>query len=104
MGGGTKGGLSALRPNQQKQIEHSNDVYTVGNNINEEGRDDVKEWLNRINMDQYYEYFVNNGFDSLTLLKEINDLSYLEYIGVKVKAHQIIIIKNIEKLNWSHGV
>ena len=62
----------------------------------------IKEWLrDEVGLEGYIDNFVMNGFDSLSMIKEINDKKDLEYIGIIVNAHQIKIMNGITKLTQS---
>merc|ERR1712228_124081 len=58
----------------------------------------MKEWLIEIGMENYFELFMKNGFNSLEMIKEINDKNDLQFIGIEVKAHQIKLINKINVL------
>ena len=61
--------------------------------------EEVKLWLlSTVGLPQYYDIFESNGFSTMQMIKEINGKEDLEYIGVKLKAHQIKIMNYIEKL------
>eukprot|EP01084_Bolivina_argentea_P295428 508620_1 len=58
----------------------------------------IKEWLiNAVKLPNYYELFVKNGFGSLDMIKEINNVTDLDYIGVNIKAHQLKLMNYITK-------
>ncbi len=66
---------------------------------NEKDAQMVKEWLmNTVKLENYFELFMQNGFCSLEIIKEINDKNDLKYIGIDVKAHQIMIMNKINIL------
>ena len=63
---------------------------------------EVKMWLSSINhegFNKYFDVFTQNGFVSLDLIKEIDEISHLELLGISNKAHQIILMKKVRKLN-----
>eukprot|EP01083_Nonionella_stella_P311483 1110892_1 len=59
---------------------------------------EVKEWLDSIGYSDYHNVFVTNGFDSMDMVKEINDANDLNGIGISLRAHQIKISNHIKKL------
>eukprot|EP01083_Nonionella_stella_P025090 69113_1 len=66
--------------------------------INADTAMDLKEWLTSIGCVIYYDSFVNNGFDSLELIKEINSVNDLRSIGISMKAQQLKIMNHIKQL------
>eukprot|EP00483_Globobulimina_turgida_P012971 UN12995 len=52
----------------------------------------LKVWLNEIGFINYYDLLIEQGFDSLVMMKEINVPKDLEYIGINLKAHQLKLI------------
>ena len=60
----------------------------------------VKEWLNNIvERPEYYTNFVENGYESLEIIREIKHKSDLKDIGIQNVAHQDKILQCIYKLN-----
>ena len=79
--------------------------YTSGYQ-DSEGRDEVRLWLESMSkkeLSSYYEYFVNNGFDSLDMIQEIDSIHQLKALGIKKMAHQIVLMKHINHLKWNPG-
>lgn len=63
------------------------------------GVEEVRAWLSGIGLEQrYLKLFLDNGFDSLAMVMEINDLNDLKYVGVKSKAHQMRLMNSINAL------
>ena len=58
----------------------------------------VKTWLKEIKLDQYYDTFVENGFVSLDLIKNIEDKHTLIDMGIVLRAHQLKLLKEIQSL------
>eukprot|EP01083_Nonionella_stella_P051150 135833_1 len=59
----------------------------------------VKEWLiAQVELPQYYDILVDNGYDSVNIIKEITDEKELEAIGIVMKGHLLKLIKEIERL------
>eukprot|EP01083_Nonionella_stella_P100507 283588_1 len=66
--------------------------------INEESAQEVSLWLYSIGMSMYCDTFIQNGFDSIKLVQEVNDKDDLIDIGITLKAHQIAVMNAIKKL------
>eukprot|EP01083_Nonionella_stella_P103702 296410_1 len=65
----------------------------------EKQREQLEQWLtNSVKLAKYYELFVQNGYDSLAIIKEIADVDELAEIGIELKGHKIKIMKEIERL------
>eukprot|EP01083_Nonionella_stella_P224393 798780_1 len=66
----------------------------------EEGEsNEVKEWLDKkVEMMEYYQCFVNNGLTSLMLIKNIEDISDLQNVGIVKIEHQYAIMHHINQL------
>lgn len=61
---------------------------------------DVKLWLeNDVELPQYYDNFINYGYESLRFIKEISTKEQLEDIGVVIKGHQTKLMAEIAKLS-----
>ena len=74
--------------------EESEDEHTPTDNI-----EDVKEWLStQVRLPQYYNNFVNNGFESLEWIAKIKSKQDLIDIGIKLKGHQMVIMEEINKM------
>ena len=70
-----------------------------GHDPNGIGMIEMREWLtNIVELPDYINLFAMNGFDSLKWIKEITNKHDLEYIGIKIKAHQIKLMRHIKKL------
>ena len=58
----------------------------------------VKQWLeNVVRLPQYYDMFINHGFDDLEIVGDMT-IDNLKQIGVNKLGHQIKIIKYAKKL------
>merc|ERR1712129_152881 len=56
-------------------------------------------WLNGMNLTQYYNAFVENGFgEQLMAVTELND-DDLKQIGVKLMGHRKLLLREIRVLN-----
>eukprot|EP01083_Nonionella_stella_P128178 388328_1 len=67
--------------------------------------DDVKEkvrqWLvaiDDVQLREYYDAFVDNGYDSLDIIKEIDHNKQLQEIGIAVQQHRETLLQEILKL------
>lgn len=61
--------------------------------------DEVKEWLiTTVELPEYYDTFVQNGLDSLNLIRKMNDNGLMD-LGIELKGHRIIIMQYIKQLN-----
>ena len=58
----------------------------------------VEAWLERVGMSQYWELLRDEGFDSMDMIKQVNDVADLEYVGVRRKGHQLKLINEINRL------
>ena len=58
----------------------------------------VRLWLQRVGMAQYWTLLSEEGFDSMEMVKQINDRADLEYVGVHKKAHQMKLMNAINLL------
>eukprot|EP01084_Bolivina_argentea_P072677 131955_1 len=67
-----------------------------------ESRIILQSWLESIQLTQYCDVFVTNGYDSLCIIKEITDSLQLTEIGITNQQHQIQIMNAIEKLKNSY--
>lgn len=81
-------------------------AQTAGNDIDcenyytERNLQQVREWLNDLDLSEYYDNFIDNGFDKLDIItNNINNKDILKRIGIDKIGHQIVIIKSIQKLN-----
>eukprot|EP01083_Nonionella_stella_P146385 460295_1 len=66
--------------------------------VNEDEAKNVQRWLTSIGCSKYYNDFIQNGFDSVDMIKEINSVNDLNDIGVRLKAHQLKLLNHINKL------
>lgn len=57
----------------------------------------VYEWLKALQLPQYAESFVDNGYDDLEVCKQIGDLD-LDAIGVRAPAHRRRILEAVRRL------
>ena len=58
----------------------------------------VKKWLKSIKMEQYYELFIQNGFESLHHIRGITNKSELKAMGINKIAHQCLLMAKIRRL------
>ena len=71
-----------------------------GNDIENNNKKDlllIKNWLkNECNLLEYYNLFIENGFDDIDLIFDLNNNDLIE-IGIKKKGHRMKILKEIKK-------
>ena len=66
----------------------------------EDGEDLVKMWIrNELEMPQYSEIFIKNGYKSIKSIKNISNKSELKRMGIMDEYHQIQILTQIRILN-----
>ena len=59
---------------------------------------DIREWLQKISLTQYYDAFISNGYDSLAFIADITLKSELEEIGITKIGHQKRIFLHLQPL------
>ena len=64
------------------------------------GYENVKEWLLGMGLGQYYNVFIENGYDSLRVCSEIQKID-IETIGILDRVHINILTKGLTKMNNS---
>lgn len=64
------------------------------------GYGNVKEWLLGIGLGQYYDLFIEHGYDSFRVCSEIQRID-IETIGIWDQFHVNILIKGLAKMNNS---
>ena len=71
------------------------------NNTNENERGNaVKIWLtDTAQLPEYYDLFVQNGFDTMDAITCISDRNVLQDIGINKIGHQMKLINDINKLS-----
>ncbi|GFY51921.1 sterile alpha motif domain-containing protein 5 [Trichonephila inaurata madagascariensis] len=57
----------------------------------------VREWLKYLDLEQYYESFVDNGYDDLEMCKQIGEPD-LDAIGVQTPKHRQLIRQAVRTL------
>eukprot|EP01083_Nonionella_stella_P182025 653760_1 len=74
--------------------------YVVNDDDDEAEKGMIKTWLTDIvKLPQYYSLFVDNGYNSLLFISEMNDKSELRGIGITLQGHQARIMREINRLN-----
>ena len=61
------------------------------------GDDDMYKWLEAMEMEEYYDTFISNGYKNLNFVVKITDDIDLENIGITLKGHQKMLLDGIEK-------
>eukprot|EP01083_Nonionella_stella_P011764 33381_1 len=65
----------------------------------------VKQWLeNTVELSQYVDAFISNGYESMQIIVEIQDISELAEIGIVSKQHQTKIKEEIMKLHQDNEI
>ena len=71
-------------------------------NIDDNDNEDiikVQRWLTEnVRFPQYFDNFVQNGYESLDLIKEIPDKNELKQIGIDLAGHRTKVMAEIRKL------
>eukprot|EP01084_Bolivina_argentea_P306450 529561_1 len=82
------------------QLKSYNNINNDNNNISEE--DKVRIWLrDKIKLPQYFNLFVENGYDDLDIIADMNQ-DDLREIGINRIGHRKKILKYIKLLNQSN--
>lgn len=77
-----------------KQVGIKNVCPQIG-----EGRIDVKHWLTlTVNLGEYVDNFLKNGFETLETVKMIEDDDILKQIGINKVGHILMLMNAIEEL------
>ena len=58
----------------------------------------IKQWLDGIHLSQYLDHFTQNGYESLEFIREIDNKSQLEEIGILLTGHKTKLMVAIRKL------
>ena len=71
----------------------------VEDKVNLKSEEGLKHWLlNVVGLPEYYDAFIQNGYETLELVKEIENKHELNEIGIVYKGHQYTILAEIWKL------
>ena len=62
------------------------------------GYSNVKEWLLGMGLGQYYDVFIENGYDSFRICSEIQKID-IHTIGIHDEYHKNILIKGVRRMN-----
>eukprot|EP01083_Nonionella_stella_P276127 938123_1 len=65
--------------------------------LNRKGANEVKAWLKSINLSMYYDKFIQHGFDSMDLVKVIDDKNDLKDV-VELTAHRLKLFHYIQQM------
>ena len=58
----------------------------------------IKQWLDTIHLSQYLNHFIQNGYESLHFIREIDNKSQLEEIGILLAGHKTKLMVAIREL------
>ena len=62
------------------------------------GYDNVKDWLFGLGLGQYFEWFIDNGYDSFRICAVIKKID-IETLGITDPYHIELLVKGVERLN-----
>ena len=62
------------------------------------GYNNVKDWLLGMGLGQYYDLFIENGYDSFRICSEIQKID-IHTIGIQDEYHKSILIKGVKRIN-----
>ena len=62
------------------------------------GYNNVKDWLMGMGLGQYYDLFIENGYDSFKICSEIQKID-IETVGIHDDFHKNILIKGVKRMN-----
>ena len=92
--------LASTEGNEDQEKDTTAKGDNSNSNVNNDGG--LKKWLTEVvKLPQYYDIFVDNGLDSMELVSHLDKTQDLEYIGIKQKGHQLVILKCINKLLYN---
>eukprot|EP01083_Nonionella_stella_P315175 1137618_1 len=82
------------------------DSYSFGSNepgnlsmMETAGRRAIRHWLhNVVQLPEYYDCFINNGYETMVFVKDISNAAQLQEIGIASVEHQMIVLQEIEEL------
>eukprot|EP01084_Bolivina_argentea_P293981 505740_1 len=83
--------------------ENEQHIYPTPTGIQKKDLD-VKQWIeNTVKLPEYYDAFVNNGYETIRFIAEINDAKQLLEIGIIVQEHQEQILEEIRTLKTENN-
>eukprot|EP01084_Bolivina_argentea_P091534 164774_1 len=90
--------------NDEINKNEENKCITQGHLENDEQKHDdgleIKRWLeNVVGLSEYYNNFIENGYQSMQFVKAIENELELREIDILIKEHQTLIMKEIKRLN-----
>ena len=85
-------------PEQIQMVESVSDKSLRYGPDHEADESDVSFWLKSIGFSTYYELFISHGYETMDKVKEINNESVLEDIGISSEKDQIIIAHHVKLL------
>eukprot|EP01084_Bolivina_argentea_P278035 474851_1 len=78
---------------------NGNDVYDHDEGKSDSNKVMIKQWLEDVvELPQYYDTFINNGFESIQFIQEIADETELVDIDIVITNHQTTIMNAIKEL------
>eukprot|EP01083_Nonionella_stella_P123908 373707_1 len=82
--------------NEMKRIKQTMNTLSASNNMDPE-QQKVKSWLEKVRLPQYFDNFMNNGIDELSVVALL-DKATLKDIGIDVIGHQMKILNHVKQL------
>ncbi len=88
------------------QSYNENEINKIWNTINQKNMcnntetvryDAIKKWLHELKLLQYYKIFIENGYDDVDCIKDMND-NDLKIIGINKMGHRKKIIKSLNNI------
>ena len=77
------------------------DIMLIKQNINKEQqlskKEELKMWMQKIELVQYDDIFIKNGFEDLLIVKLLN-MDTLNHMKIKKIGHKMKLLSEIEKL------
>eukprot|EP01083_Nonionella_stella_P158282 514981_1 len=103
--GSVPDGADNLAATGVTQGENDNGIFDWKNGSkhderNKKQREELREWLDeKVKLAQYYDVLVDNGYETLDIVKEITDQNELKEIGIVLKGHLLKLMTEVNKLN-----
>ena len=92
-------GLDEMRKKMEtmeQNIQNIMNMKSESNNKQNSKQEAVKKWLkDKVELPQYFDVFIENGFESLDIIKEIQSEQDLNQMGIDKLGHKRKIMKEI---------
>ena len=88
--------------------EQKEEIIARPNDVHNESKMLIRNWLRDVvNLEQYTDNFIQNGYESLAFIQDIGNVDQLSDIGIKKRGHQTRILAQIRRLRnyymYGHG-